>query len=256
MANRELWESMFSTGGLVRTSHQSGNDPFSATTLSSFQGEHVLSVEAVMDVARAILWPDSRDKRPSEFDESDVARGNEYRLLAILLARAPDATTLDHIAKIRCDATPLGLAHSALARAAENARAETIEREFLNLFVGLGRGELLPYGSYYLTGFLNERPLARLRGDLRRLGMERVEAQTEPEDHAAVLCEIMAGLACGPFATSPTEQQQFFERHVAPWMGRFFADLESAETGDFYCHVGAVGRLFLEIETEAFALPA
>src|SRR4051812_22016721 len=68
MADRELWESMFSTGGLVRTSQQSGNDPFSATTSSSFQGEHVLSVEAVMDVARAILWPDSRDKRPSEFD--------------------------------------------------------------------------------------------------------------------------------------------------------------------------------------------
>jgi TorA maturation chaperone TorD len=216
----------------------------------------VLSVDAVMDVASAILWPDPDRVQPIEVDESDTARAQEYSLLARLLTRAPDAATLGRLAKLRCGATALGLAHSALARAAEKARAETIEREFFNIFVGLGRGELLPYASYYLTGFLNERPLARLRDDLRALGIERVETQTEPEDHAAVLCEIMAGLTGGQFAISPDEQQQFFEKHVAPWMGRFFTDLESVEGGEFYRHAGAVGRLFLEIEKEAFALPA
>ena len=117
----------------------------------------------------------------------------------MLLSRSPDAATLNRIAKLRGDATPLGLAHLALAQAAGNASAERIAREYFTLFIGVGRGELLPYGSYYLTGFLNERPLARLREDLRAHGIERAEGQVEPEDHAATLCEIMAGMASGQF---------------------------------------------------------
>jgi TorA maturation chaperone TorD len=143
---------------------------------------------------------------------------------------------------------------AALAQAADNASVEKIEREFFNLFIGVGHGELLPYGSYYLTGFLNERPLARLREDLRALGIERAEGQVEPEDHAAILCEIMARLANGQFAAATGVQQQFFEKHLAPWIGRFFADLERADSANFYRHAGTVGRLFMEIETEAFAL--
>src|SRR5947209_17297688 len=82
-----------------------------------------------------------------------------------------------------------------------------------DLFVGLGRGELLPYASYYLTGFLNERPLSRLRSDLAILGIARAENNSEPEDHAAILCEIMSGFAGGRFAASAEEQRAFFERH-------------------------------------------
>ncbi len=125
------------------------------------------------------------------------ARAQEYALLAMLLAQAPDAETLGRIAQLPGNATPLGRAHLALAQAADTANPETVEREFFNLFIGVGRGELLPYGSYYLTGFLNERPLARLRQDLRAQGIERAEGLQEPEDHAAILCEIMAGLAGG-----------------------------------------------------------
>jgi TorA maturation chaperone TorD len=218
--------------------------------------QRLLSVEAVMDVERAILWPDAGGEQPAKSDNVEAARAQEYALLAMLLARTPDAATLSRIAELRCDATPLGLAHAALAQAAENASAEKIEREFFNLFIGVGRGELLPYGSYYLTGFLHERPLARLREDLRALGIERAEGEVEPEDHAAILCQIMAGLADGQFAAAPGLQQQFFEKHLAPWIGRFFADLERAEAADFYRRAGTVGRLFLEIEAEAFALPA
>jgi TorA maturation chaperone TorD len=159
------------------------------------------------------------------------------------------------MAKLRGDATPLGIAHAALAQAADEASAEQISHEFFDLFIGVGRGELLPYGSYYLTGFLNERPLARLRGDLRTLGIERVETQSEPEDHAAILCAIMAGLTGGQLPAAFDAQRQIFERHLAPWIGRFFADLAAAEAADFYRHVGRVGRLFIEIETEAFTLP-
>jgi TorA maturation chaperone TorD len=113
----------------------------------------------------------------------------------------------------------------------------------------------LAYGSYYLTGFLNERPLARLREDLHALGIERVEKQCEPEDHAAILCEIMAGLIGGQFPAAVERQRQIFEKHLAPWIGRFFADIAVADAADFYRHVGAIGHLFIEIETEAFALP-
>jgi TorA maturation chaperone TorD len=173
-----------------------------------------------------------------------------------LLERAPDAALLNRIAKLRGDGTPLGVAHAALAQAADGASTENIEREYFDLFIGVGRGELLPYGSYYLTGFLNERPLARLREDLRDLGIERVDQLHDPEDHAAVLCEIMAGLIRGRFAAAVERQQQIFEKHLAPWIGRFFADLAGAEAADFYRHVGAIGRLFIEIETRAFALPA
>jgi len=130
-----------------------------------------------------------------------------------------------------------------------------IEREYFNLFIGLGRGELLPYASYYLTGFLNERPLARLRDDLAAFGVERVEGNFEPEDHAATLCEIMAAFAGGRFPAPAGAERKLFEKHMVPWIGRFFADLERAQAGDFYRAVGALGGVFIEIETEAFALP-
>jgi len=128
------------------------------------------------------------------------------------------------------------------------------EREYFDLFIGVGRGELSGYGSYYLTGFLNGRPLARLREDLHALGIKRVEAQSESEDHAAILCEIMAGLIGGQFPATVEGQQQIFEKHLAPWIGRFFADMVVADAADFYRHVGAIGHLFIEIETQALAL--
>jgi TorA maturation chaperone TorD len=218
--------------------------------------ERMLSVEAATGVARAVSRPDLYRQAPGQPDEVDAARAREYALLAVLLAGPPDAALLERIAKLRGDATPLGIAHAALAQAADGASAEKIAREYFDLFIGVGRGELVPYGSYYLTGFLNERPLARLRDDLRVLGIERAEQLCEPEDHAAILCEIMAGLISGQFAVAVEKQRQMFEKHLAPWIGRFFADLAAAEAADLYRHVGAIGCHFIGIETQAFALPA
>jgi TorA maturation chaperone TorD len=112
----------------------------------------------------------------------------------------------------------------------------------------------MPYGSYYLTGFVYERPLARLREDLSRFGIERADSEIEPEDHAAIVCEIMSGLCTRRFDAPPGSDEVMFDKHLAPWIGRFFADLSQAETAKFYRHVGALGRVFIEIETEAFAL--
>jgi TorA maturation chaperone TorD len=188
--------------------------------------------------------------------EIAAARAREYALLAALLTRAPSREFLEAIAELKVDASPLGLAHAALAEAARLARPEDVEREFFDLFIGIGRGELVPYGSYYLSGFLYERPLARLRADLGELGIVRSEGNCEPEDHIATLCEIMAGLAGGEFSSSPGTDEPFFKKHVEPWAARFFADLEHAQAARFYRSVGTLGRTFIEIESEAYALPA
>lgn len=190
-----------------------------------------------------------------DIDETDVARAQEYALLSTLLARAPDKSLLERLADLRGDASPLGRAHAALADAASRTSSADVEREYFDLFIGLGRGELLPYGSYYLTGFLHDRPLARLRDDLARLGIARAADQSEPEDQAAVLCEIMSGLVSRRFPAMPAADRELFERHLAPWIGRFFHDLERADAAAFYRPVGMLGRTFMTIESEAFALP-
>ena len=192
----------------------------------------------------------------ADLDEIDAAREQEYALLATLLSRAPDQALLSRIAQLPSDTTPLGITHAAVAEAARSAAAADVEREYFALFVGLGRGELLPYGSYYLSGFLHDRPLARLREDFAKLRLERTDSVTEPEDHAAILCELMAGVASRRFAAPPGSDRLLFERYLAPWIGRFFDDLEEARSADFYRAVGALGRAFIDIETEAFALPA
>ena len=254
MADSGLEEAIRVAGGITELARRIGISQPSVSNWDRVPAGRILSVEAATGVPRAILRPDLYRERLGQRDEIEAARAQEYALLAVLLARAPDAALLERIAGLRGDATPLGIAHAALAQAAGEASADRIKFEFFDLFIGVGRGELLPYGSYYLTGFLNERPLARLRADLRSLGIERVEEQHEPEDHAAILCEIMAGLIGGEFSATAEQQQHVFEKHLAPWIGRFFADLEAAKGADFYRHVGAVGHLFIEIETEAFAL--
>jgi TorA maturation chaperone TorD len=173
----------------------------------------------------------------------------------MLLGAAPTTDLLTRVAGLRGDVSALGLAHIELAQAAEAADETAVGREYFNLFIGVGRGELLPYGSYYQTGFLHERPLARVREDLALMGIERAGHMREPEDHIAILCEVMAGFARGEFEADLAAQARFFERHLAPWAARFFADLETTRTASFYKSVGRLGRTFMELESEAFTLP-
>jgi TorA maturation chaperone TorD len=187
-------------------------------------------------------------------DDVDALRAQEYALLALLLSRAPTAELLGRLADLKGDASPLGLAHIALADAARTADPDAVSREYFDLFVGVGQGELLPYGSYYLTGFLHGRPLARLRQDLDALGIEAAETLREPEDHIAILCEVMAGIAGGQFEAQAGGEKRFFERHLEPWAPRFFADVETAQLARFYRAVATVGRVFMAVEAEAFAM--
>jgi TorA maturation chaperone TorD len=197
--------------------------------------------------------PESGQAAP--IDEVDHARATEYSLLATLLVRSPDAEMLSRLAELRGDDSPLGLAHAALGKAAARTDADIAAREYFALFIGLGRGELMPYASHYLTGFLHGRPLANLRHTLRRIGIERVETQTEPEDHAAILMEIMAGLARGEIAAPPGTEREIFDSYIAPWITRFFSDLEKSASVDFYAAVGTLGRTFTEIESQGFLMP-
>jgi TorA maturation chaperone TorD len=187
-------------------------------------------------------------------DEIDRARAQEYALLATLLSRGPDAQLISRLALLSGDASPIGAAHTALGEAAAWTNEEDAGREYRDLFIGIGRGMLLPYSSYYLAGTLYGRPLARLRQTLHLLGIEKAGGRSEPEDHAAILCEVMAGLIGGTFASSAGATQEFFEQHVAPWIKRFFLDLEHAESVEFYARVGSLGRAFIDIEAEAFAV--
>jgi TorA maturation chaperone TorD len=189
-----------------------------------------------------------------QIDEIDQARAREYSLLAALLSRSPDAQMIEHLVRLSGDATQLGAAHAAISAAAASINPDLIEREYFDLFIGLGRGELFPYASYYLTGYLYGRPLARIRETLKQLGLERTEGQSEPEDHAVVLLEVMAGLASGQIVAPGETERDIFETHLRPWIGRFFSDLEHARSAKFYACVGTLGRIFMEVETEAFSL--
>lgn len=195
----------------------------------------------------------------TDISEEDHLRARLYRLLAALLARLPGRETLDRVAGLSGDHTSeLGRGLAALARAAASTDPAAADDEYHDLFIGVGRGELMPYGSYYLTGFVYEKPLARLRGDMARLGIARAEGLKEPEDHIASLCEMMAGLIEGDFG-APVDlaaQREFFDAHLGPWAGQFFADLEVAKKANLYVPVGAIGRVFMEIEATAFEMAA
>lgn len=252
MPDRGLQEAIRAVGGVTELARRIGISQPSVSNWARVPAERVLEVENASRIPRSVLRPDLYNNQ--RVDDIDRARAQEYALLARLLTRAPDTSLLKQIAQVRGDATPLGVAHFELAEAAKYADVAKVEREFFDLFIGVGRGELLPYASYYLTGFLHERPLARLRNDLTRLGIARAEGVAEPEDHAGILCEVMSGLANGQLPTPERLSRSIFEKHMAPWVGRFFTDLEHAEAAKFYRRVGTVGRVFTEIETEAFAL--
>ena len=188
--------------------------------------------------------------------EADVLRSNVYRLLARGLTAPADAEFLSLLRGLSGDETDLGRSFAALNEAARISDVASAAEEYQNLFIGIGRGELVPYGSYYLTGFLHEKPLARLRGDMATLGIERADGVKEPEDHAGALLEMMAGLIIGEFGepAAIAAQKEFFDKHLASWMPHFFRDLENAESAELFRPMGTIGRLFIEIEEAAFEM--
>ncbi|WP_207802597.1 TorD/DmsD family molecular chaperone [Motiliproteus coralliicola] len=193
----------------------------------------------------------------NELSPLDLFRVDAYALLGSLLAQAPTEELLSWLQSIELIDDPqssMREAWSVLQMAAGRADPDQVSDEYHQLFIGIGRGELLPYGSWYLTGFLMEKPLVELRNDLDALGIERDPEVREPEDHIAALCQVMAMLV------SPDQNggdqgpaQQFFERHLATWWRRFSQDLQHSQTAHFYSAVGRFAELFFEQEALLFS---
>ena len=184
----------------------------------------------------------------------DQHRSSLYVLLSSLLSGPPTKGLLCKVNTLSGGDNKIGDAVKTLNTLSKKLDIKTIEREYNNLFIGVGRGELLPYASFYMTGFLNEKPLANLRDDMKRIGISRSPSTSDPEDHIASLCEMMSGIITNQFYTSLSLRQQsdFFATHLGPWAKHFFDDLIAAEYSVFYAPVGALGKAFIEIETESF----
>ena len=208
-------------------------------------------MEPALDIRSGM---DTEAPVPPSVTDEDSVRANTYGLLGALLANPPHREIFDLLASIDPPTDDgLGTAWRELGRAAENADPDAVDDEYHDLFVGLGRGELIPYGSWYQTGFVMDKPLAVLRSDLAALGFERRDDVREPEDHAAALLETMALIAASPEHDFDV-QRRFFDRHVAIWMPTFFADLQTADSARFYRAVGQFGEQFMKFETKYLSI--
>ncbi|WP_286238491.1 TorD/DmsD family molecular chaperone [Neptuniibacter halophilus] len=181
--------------------------------------------------------------------ETDELRADIYALLASLLRQAPAEEMLQWLESLAPDQdedTPMARAWSTLALSARYSNPAQNEDEYQNLFIGVGRGELMPFACWYLTGSLMEKPLVLLREDLKLLGFERQDNVKEPEDHIAALCEVMSMLIST--GRSYETQHQFWQAHLQSWAKRFFTDLQNAKGAVFYTAVGLLGEAFLQQE--------
>lgn len=183
-------------------------------------------------------------------DENTLWRSQTYALLATLLAASPDQLLLDNLAAIEVTEpeSPMGKLWLKLTSSAKNVDVSAVYDEYQNLFIGVTHGELIPYGSYYQTGFLMEEPLAELRTDLARLGLEKQDDTAEPEDHAAAQCDVMRLILMAE-GTPVVSAEDFFKHHLNPWMEHFFNDMVKAKQATFYQIVGQFGAGFIKLES-------
>ncbi|KFZ36677.1 cytochrome C oxidase subunit II [Shewanella mangrovi] len=187
-----------------------------------------------------------------QISENDLLRADIYQLLAALLRRQPSEELLQFLHGLEVDNSDdsdMTRAWLAMKLAAEQFTAEQLEDEYFNLFIGVGSGEILPYGSWFMTGSLMDKPLALLRQDLAQLGFERDENVKEPEDHVAALFEVMSVL----IIEAPSHQQlAFYRRHLGSWIIRFWDTLSRCDSSAFYAVVAQLGRAFFETEIVEF----
>lgn len=191
--------------------------------------------------------------------DEDRARAHHYALLGNLFFAAPQAsllTALEASARVLGNGdTPFAAAWAGLGEIAAGSDAASVQHEYDALFYGVGRPEVMLFGSFYLAGFLMEEPLAELRDDLAELGLARHPGAAETEDHIAALAEVMRHLVLtGPDEAGLARQRRFFIRHLQPWYARLAEALAAAPQARFYARVGALMRAFFDIESEAFAM--
>jgi len=209
-------------------------------------------------VTEAVAVPVAIERRLAA---EEAARADFYALLARLLAAAPDDMLLAQIAlaaDLPADGDPaLVCAWRALREASGATNAKIAAEEYEALFATMGKSPVSPYAGSYSGATAVDHPRVRIQRDLEALGLERPAEVTEPEDHIAGLLEVMRVLVAGGAGRSPApvaEQRRFFENHLAPALGAFFAALEAAKEAGYYAKVGAFGAAFTDLETESFSL--
>ncbi|MCE9679699.1 molecular chaperone TorD family protein [Shewanella sp. AS1] len=187
-----------------------------------------------------------------EVSENDQLRADIYQLLAALLRSQPSAELLQFLSNLEVasdDDSDMTKAWLALKLAAGQFTSEQLEEEYFNIFLGVGCGEILPYGSWFMTGSLMDKPLALLRQDLMQLGFERSDEVKEPEDHVAALCEVMGTLI---LEAPGYRQLAFYQRHIGSWIIRFCEHLGRAPSAAFYATVAELAKAFFVIEANEF----
>ena len=189
-------------------------------------------------------------------DSEEQLRADMYSFLASLLRAEPSEDLVKQLTNLDSDDSPIGKSIKTLSKLASSLDLPTIRDEYVKIFIGVGRGEILPFASYYLTGFLKDKPLAKLRNDMKEIGIELAENVKEPEDHIASLFDMMSGLILGKFNKkfSIGEQKDFFNKHLNPWVDLLMRDIESSKIAVFYSPVGTIGREFIEIERSSFSM--
>jgi TorA maturation chaperone TorD len=196
---------------------------------------------------------------PRVIAAEDQARADFYALLANLFFRAPDERLLQAIAIAEPPQGVLAESWRALADAASVVPAEAVDEEYANIFVGVGRPPLMLFASFYLAGFMMEKPLAELRDDLRDLGFARATNVHESEDHLAALCDVMRALILGDVNTKPADiavQQKFFMTHINPWIFQCIKNILEYHHSNFYKRVADLAHAFFTMEREAFSIEA
>ena len=198
----------------------------------------------------------STAKKINEIDDEERLRADMYSFLASLLRTEPNEELVKQLTNLESDDSPIGKSIKTLSKLASSLDLPTIRDEYVKIFVGVGRGEILPFASYYLTGFLKDKPLAKLRSDMKEIGIELAENVKEPEDHIASLFDMMSGLILGKFNKkfSIGEQKNFFNKHLAPWVDLLMRDIEGSKIAVFYSPIGTIGREFMEIERSSFSM--
>ncbi len=193
-------------------------------------------------------------------DSEELARAELYGLLAGLWLAPPDEALLTQLRVAVTQAPePGGFLEAPWGELVAAMRATTVQAaadEHNALFHGVGKPEVFAYASYYLSGFLNERPLAELRQDLATLGLTRNEHGLETEDHLAYELEVMRYLIAGDdIAVCNLEQQRrFFRRHLQPWVDKLCVAVEAHPRAHTWRAVAACTRAFMQVETQAFDL--
>lgn len=194
----------------------------------------------------------------SQTGESNTLRADVYLLIAAMLRQAPSQELLGFIASLEIEnnGSDMSKAWQSIITAANKADTEQLADEYQQLFIGIGRGEVVPFASWHLTGSLMEKPLALIRQDLDLLGFEREDTVKEPEDHMAAICEVMAHLAqdaSNGEQESLANQQAFFNRHLSTWFTKFTEQVRQAKSSNFYLTVADLMDTFMNIEKVMFS---